>query len=55
MAENQDFLNQIGTEYKYGFSYPDDSVYKSPKGLSEEVIRQISAFKEEPEWMLDPV
>jgi Fe-S cluster assembly protein SufB len=53
MAENQDFLNQIGTEYKYGFSYPDDSVYKSPKGLSEEVIRQISAFKEEPEWMLE--
>jgi len=53
MAENQDFLNTIGTEYKYGFSYPDDSVYKSPKGLSEEVIRQISAFKEEPEWMLE--
>jgi Fe-S cluster assembly protein SufB len=53
MAENQDFLNQIGTEYKYGFSYPDDSIYKSPKGLSEEVIRQISAFKEEPEWMLE--
>ncbi len=53
MAENQDFLNQIGTEYKYGFSYPDDSVYKSPKGLSEEVIRQISAFKEEPDWMLE--
>ena len=53
MAENQDFLNQIVTEYKYGFSYPDDSVYKSPKGLSEEVIRQISAFKEEPEWMLE--
>jgi Fe-S cluster assembly protein SufB len=53
MAENQDFLNTIGTEYKYGFSYPDDSVYKSPKGLSEEVIRQISAFKEEPAWMLE--
>ena len=54
MSENnQEFLNNMGTEYKYGFSDPDNSVYKAPKGLSEEVIRQISAYKEEPEWMLE--
>lgn len=27
--------------------------YEFPKGLSEEVVRKISAIKEEPEWMLD--
>ena len=27
--------------------------YKADKGLNEEIIRQISAEKEEPEWMLE--
>jgi Fe-S cluster assembly protein SufB len=40
-------------QYKYGFSDPDVSVFKTRKGLDEEVVRQISALKEEPEWMLD--
>ncbi len=39
--------------YKYGFSDPDVSVFKTRKGLDHEVVRQISAMKEEPEWMLD--
>jgi Fe-S cluster assembly protein SufB len=39
--------------YRYGFSDPDVSVFKSRKGLDEEVVRQISKIKEEPEWMLD--
>ncbi|MCY3564318.1 MAG: Fe-S cluster assembly protein SufB, partial [bacterium] len=30
----------------------DDYVFKPQKGLSEEIIRQMSAMKEEPEWML---
>ncbi|RKX68330.1 MAG: Fe-S cluster assembly protein SufB, partial [Spirochaetes bacterium] len=34
-------------------SYPDQSVYKPGKGLSEEVVRAISAQKREPEWMLE--
>ena len=54
MADNhQDFLNSIGSADKYGFSYPDDSEFSSQKGLDEKVVRQISAYKEEPEWMLD--
>lgn len=40
-------------EYKYHFITPDKPVFKAQKGLSEEVVRQISAHKEEPEWMLD--
>jgi Fe-S cluster assembly protein SufB len=41
------------SDYQYGFSYPDQSVYKPAKGLSEEVVRNISAQKNEPEWMLE--
>ncbi len=40
-------------DYKYGFHYPDQSVRKSEKGLTEEIVRYISAQKEEPEWMLE--
>lgn len=45
------FLDQLG-EYQYGFSDPDISVYKTEKGLSENVVRKISEMKKEPEWML---
>lgn len=47
-----DFLKHLG-EYKYGFHDPDTSVFKSQKGLNEEVVRQISAMKDEPQWMLE--
>ena len=38
-------------EYKAGFHYPDISVFKTRKGLSEEVIHAISEHKGEPDWM----
>ncbi|MBI4014431.1 MAG: Fe-S cluster assembly protein SufB [Candidatus Aenigmarchaeota archaeon] len=38
---------------KYGFSDPEKYPFKAKKGLSEEIVRQISAIKSEPEWMLD--
>jgi Fe-S cluster assembly protein SufB len=41
---------EIG-DYKFGFSYPDQSVFKTRKGLDEEVINAISAHKGEPDWM----
>src|SRR5574340_583390 len=47
-----DFLDDIG-EYRYGFQDPDVSVFKTRAGLDEEVVRQISAMKGEPEWMLE--
>ncbi len=40
-------------DYQYGFSYPDQSVFRTGKGLSEDVVRAISAQKNEPEWMLE--
>jgi Fe-S cluster assembly protein SufB len=46
------FLDQMG-DYQYGFSDPDSSVFKTKQGLNEDVVRQISAMKHEPEWMLE--
>ena len=40
-------------EYQYGFHDDVESVYTTGKGISEAIIRDISARKEEPEWMLD--
>ena len=40
-------------EYKYGFHDDVESVYKTEKGLTEEIVREISAKKNEPRWMLD--
>jgi len=39
-------------KYKYGFFTDIESV-KAPKGLSEDVVRFISAKKNEPLWLLD--
>ncbi|MFW6250654.1 MAG: Fe-S cluster assembly protein SufB, partial [Alkalispirochaetaceae bacterium] len=40
-------------DYKYGFSFPDKSVFKTRKGLDEQIVRDISENKGEPEWMLE--
>ena len=40
-------------DYAYGFNDGDVSVFKTPKGLNEDIIREISKIKNEPEWMLD--
>jgi len=40
-------------EYKYGFVTEDKPVFKAQPGLSEEIVRQISGHKDEPEWMLE--
>ncbi len=46
-------LNDVTTsEYKYGF-YTDIEMDTAPKGLSEDIIRFISAKKNEPEWLLE--
>lgn len=37
---------------RYGFSMPERSVFKLPKGLSPQVVTEISEHKGEPEWML---
>ncbi|MBI2332260.1 MAG: Fe-S cluster assembly protein SufB [Chloroflexi bacterium] len=46
-------LEEIG-DYKYGFHDRDDNyVFKSERGLSREVVENISRMKNEPQWMLD--
>lgn len=54
MAKEQDnILEEVtGGEYKYGFvTHVETEMIE--KGLNEEVIRTISAKKEEPEWLLE--
>ncbi|MEM1040510.1 MAG: Fe-S cluster assembly protein SufB [Pseudomonadota bacterium] len=56
MVAVQETIDTVKTidvdQYKYGFSTDIESD-KAPKGLSEDVIRFISAKKDEPEWMLE--
>lgn len=52
MSETSLLESMIGEEYKYGFS-TDVEYDDFPKGLNEDIIRQLSAIKEEPEWMLE--
>jgi Fe-S cluster assembly protein SufB len=40
-------------EYQYGFRDEEDYFFKSKKGLSREVVEEISRMKDEPEWMLE--
>ncbi|MBU6389419.1 Fe-S cluster assembly protein SufB [Patescibacteria group bacterium] len=39
--------------YRYGFADPEAYLARTPKGLSEETVRAISAYKHEPAWMLE--
>ncbi len=40
-------------KYQLGWSDVEDYVFKPRKGLSEEIVREMSAMKSEPGWMLD--
>jgi Fe-S cluster assembly protein SufB len=56
MPAVQETIDQVRAidvdQYKWGFS-TEIEMDMAPKGLSEEVIRFISAKKQEPEWMLE--
>ncbi len=45
--------NLPATDYKYGFSKPENYVFKSKKGLDVGVVEEISSMKGEPVWMRD--
>src|SRR5215470_2277050 len=47
-----DQLEGLGT-YKFGWADPDVAGASARRGLSEEVVRDISRLKNEPEWMLE--
>ncbi|HMX59708.1 MAG TPA: Fe-S cluster assembly protein SufB [Chitinophagales bacterium] len=53
MNEQDAILDEVvNSEYKYGFVTKIEQE-QAPKGLNEDIIRFISAKKEEPEWMLE--
>ncbi len=53
MREDENLLNDLTSgEYKYGFT-TDIETEVVPMGINEEIIRLISAKKEEPEWLLE--
>ncbi len=52
MTTTQEQLEGLGT-YKFGWADSDVAGASARRGLSEEVVRDISARKNEPEWMLD--
>ena len=51
-TDNQYVRSLTEEKYKYGFTTEVDTEV-IPVGLSEEVVRPISAKKGEPEWLLD--
>lgn len=53
MSEEKNILDEVtGSDYKYGFT-SDIDTESIPKGLSEDVVRLISAKKNEPDFMLE--
>jgi len=54
MPETQDEILEdvVNAEYKYGF-VTNIEAENAPPGVNEDIIRFISAKKEEPEWMLE--
>ena len=45
-------MPEIG-EYEYGFRDKDVSIFRTERGLTPEIVKEISRMKDEPQWMLD--
>ncbi|MBR7832757.1 Fe-S cluster assembly protein SufB [Actinospica durhamensis] len=52
MTTTHDELAGLGN-YEFGWADPDVAGATAKRGLSEDVVREISALKNEPEWMLE--
>jgi Fe-S cluster assembly protein SufB len=56
LTDNELALKDVGASYEEAYGFHDDDVkyvFKSQKGLNEDIVRQISAMKNEPQWMTD--
>lgn len=53
MDDNKKKIDAIVGDYKFGFKTESHDIINTGKGLNEEIIRSISKYKNEPEWMLD--
>ena len=52
ILEEQKQVSKIDETYNLGFSMPEVGTFKTPKGLSKQVVEEISRQKNEPKWML---
>ena len=56
ILEEKKKVQGINADYeeKFGFHDPETGyAYKAPKGLTREIVEQISEYKDEPQWMRD--
>ena len=44
---------ELNQEYQYGFHDVENYAFKSGRGLTKEVVSNISKMKNEPQWMTD--
>jgi Fe-S cluster assembly protein SufB len=52
LSEQEATINELG-RYEYGWHDANDAGATARRGLNEDVVRDISAKKNEPSWMLD--
>ncbi|QZX49370.1 Fe-S cluster assembly protein SufB [Mycoplasma sp. E35C] len=43
----------LNKKYQYGFHDKDTAIFETHKGISREIVKEISRLKNEPKWMLD--
>jgi Fe-S cluster assembly protein SufB len=53
MASNHDDLRGLKDQSQYDFTTAVDYAHRARKGIGEDIVREISAVKGEPEWMLN--
>ena len=47
----EEHLRELSKGYRFGWHDPAHHVFTPKRGLSEEVVEEISYMKSEPEWM----
>ena len=50
-VSQEDHLKELSKGYRFGWHDPSNYVFEPKRGLSEEVVEEISYLKSEPEWM----
>jgi Fe-S cluster assembly protein SufB len=55
LTQDESKLKDVRGSYdeKYGFHMAENYNFKSKKGLDADIVRQISAMKNEPAWMTE--
>ena len=50
-VSQEDHLKELSKGYRFGWHDPSNYVFEPKRGLSEDVVEEISYLKSEPEWM----